>query len=81
MIEELEEAKRNLLRALTVDFGRINNPKFNSWYNLSWNEFYIELRKEGFNPITCPNRDWKDFFMAEKKKVEEIIKKLSNFNN
>lgn len=81
MFKDLNSAKSVLLDALKQDFGVIEIKNINDWYLLSWNQFYSELNKQGINLLGCKTRDWKVYFLAEKVKMDILLREICRIKN
>jgi hypothetical protein len=72
--KELSLALKQFLKIIYVDFGiQKLNGKMQSWYKLSWDDFYKELKKQNINFNECLIKDWKDFFHNHQSKVNSLL--------
>jgi hypothetical protein len=72
--KELTLALKQFLKIIYVDFGiQELSGKMRSWYKLSWNDFYNELKKHNINFNECLMKDWEDFFHKHQSKVISLM--------
>ncbi|GAL83386.1 hypothetical protein MYP_612 [Sporocytophaga myxococcoides] len=72
--KELALALTQFYKVLYIDFGISNfNERISGWYNLTWEEFKIELENHSINFNHCLLNDWEAFFHIHKRKVLSLM--------
>jgi hypothetical protein len=72
--KELTLALKQFIKIIYIDFGiKKLSGKMQSWYKLSWDDFYKELIKQNIKFNECLMKDWQDFFHKHQSKVISLM--------
>ena len=78
--KELQDVSLKFHRTLQREFQQLDklSKKLESWYELTYNDFLIELKKKKIELSLSQKAEWEDYFLTEQKKALEIQNQITS---